>query len=41
MVIFLFMLIMAVLAVWFYLWEQYGYSLNDIWLLFREYTGFI
>lgn len=41
MVIFLFMLIIAVLAVWFYLWEQYGYSLNDIWLLFKEYTGFI
>jgi len=41
MVIFLFVLIMAALAVWFYLWEQYGYSPDDIWLLFREYTGFI
>lgn len=41
MVIFLFVLVMAALVVWFYLWEQYGYSLDDIWLLFREYTGFI
>lgn len=41
MVIFLFVLVMAALAVWFYLWEQYGYSPDDIWLLFREYTGFI
>lgn len=37
MVIFLAVSVMAVLAVVFYLWEQYGYTPYDTWMLLKGY----
>lgn len=38
---FLTVVILPVLAALFYLWEEYGYNLNDIWLILRKYCSFI
>ncbi len=39
--VFLAVVILLVLAALFYLWEEYGYNLNDIWLILKKYCSFI